>query len=785
MRCNTIFLQKIFLILVIISSTIRSQNKKSLDVAFTSYTKPYKEIVYAHLNKTKLIKGEEIGFTVYTFHKQSRLLSKNTTNLYCYITDNFNKIIAKKLIKATNGIAYNSFKIDKKFEEGKYTISIFTNWMLNFSEKPLFTESFKVIDASIDKAINSIKRGSNLDIQALPESGHFLNNVLNTVGVIVKDSLNYGLPYLDIELQDEKNNTLRKFKLNKLGIGRFTFIPEIHKKYKLVLNYQGKQKIKHLQKNIKNNGIILRLTYNKEHCIVSIVTNKKTLPTLLYKKFLLTYNDGSSLTKTNVFFNDETTIIKKIPLDKLSPGINTFTLFNQKEEPILERLFFNYKRINIEKSTIVKKIKTDSTFQLTLNYKKLKKETINNISVSILPQKTNSYKKNTNIIAQVLLKPFIRGTIENAGYYFKEVNIQKKYDLDNLLITQGWSSYDWNKIFNEETNSNLDFESGISFKVIIPEKVKERKFIIHKSNQRNAELVSLNKSNTTFSLSSFFPEENDPLYISKINNKGKLNKAEVNIKFFPNTFPKINRNINLLKVKEDFYATENSYDTNLFEKLNKIQVLDTVVIKTSLEQKRREKLIKKSYGRIYFVEKSDNNLTLASYLNSKPGLRAYDDMKGARLDVRNTRTDSVPTLLLDGLRVGRDQLFFYFMDQVDYIEIDNFVTGDTFGSGLGGSISIYTDPYKSERSKPTLKKYNYPLTFSKPKEFYIPKYQNYNNTFYKNFGVIDWLPINKINKNGDVILYLKEQPKVNYKLFIEGFTDNGSFIFEEKILELK
>lgn len=49
------------------------QSFKNLEIEseFKNYTQPYEEVMYAHINKAKFIKGETIGFTVYAFNKKT------------------------------------------------------------------------------------------------------------------------------------------------------------------------------------------------------------------------------------------------------------------------------------------------------------------------------------------------------------------------------------------------------------------------------------------------------------------------------------------------------------------------------------------------------------------------------------------------------------------------------------------------------------------------------------------------------------------------------------------
>ncbi|NJN50022.1 MAG: hypothetical protein HC798_01545 [Polaribacter sp.] len=143
------------------------------------------------------------------------------------------------------------------------------------------------------------------------------------------------------------------------------------------------------------------------------------------------------------------------------------------------------------------------------------------------------------------------------------------------------------------------------------------------------------------------------------------------------------------------------------------------------------------------------------------------------------------TIFIDDFQlVNNGQLVWLDMTSIDYININLSGTGEGIQGG-GGTIRIYTDPFKRrKRNKNRAFEYKFPVTFSKDKKFYTPIYQNYESVFFQKYGVIDWLPINKINSEGGVTILFPTFQSEKVKLFIEGTTSNGDFIVEEKIITI-
>ena len=188
----------------------------------------------------------------------------------------------------------------------------------------------------------------------------------------------------------------------------------------------------------------------------------------------------------------------------------------------------------------------------------------------------------------------------------------------------------------------------------------------------------------------------------------------------------------------------------------------------------------------------DERLTLVDFLNKKPGLRAREDYTKGEIEVVNTfqrmsgGQDAYPIFFLDDNEITRDQLFRYWMDNVDYVEIGYFNSGKNISSKSSMTISIYTKKGANRnRGKPTISKYKFPLTFSSAKKFYVPKYQDYKSAFFRDYGVVDWLPINSISEDGKANIAFTYKQNEDLVLFIEGITSKGEFVFEEKEINFK
>lgn len=761
-----------------------AQNASEISNTYKNYTKAAREIVYLHLNKSTYIKGEDIGFTAYVLDKKTRKPSLITTNLYVSIEDKERNILKQKLIRVKEGVASDVFTLDSLFTSGHYNIKAFTNWMRNFNEKNYFIETIKVMDPDVE-AYYSIETVSNeIDAQFLPESGHLLNNAVNTIGVAIKDRNGYGVSFSKGEVIDQNNNVITTFETNQFGIGKFQLIPQIGNTYSVKTKYANKDFILPLGQKIERNGILLSVKKLKSKLFISAVTNNSTLNSIKNKKYTLLLHNGDTYKTIDFVFIENTTVNKAIDYENINPGINIFTLFDENTRPIAERLFFNYEGLDIKKPHIVSAIRQKDSTLININLSNIDTGTDGNVSISILPSSTKSYKRHNNLVSYTFLEPYVRGLIEQPKYYFTEITEKKKYELDNLLITQGWSSYSWTEIFNNPNKIKYPFEQGITVKANIQNRDKdirnEKSYVIHPLSEDPLKIVPVTNNEKSFVLENTFPDENS-FFVSKIDNEDKLTPASLYMQYFPSTIPQFNTNNILLLPKPEYKTAEsldNRTDYNLLES-NEVHKLSEVLLTHT--NKKDSLKVSRFGGRVFdmsIYENSSYDMTLKEFLVSK-GL--IISTRNNSFGVFKKTFDSITYLriTLDGEELTVPSILnSYRVSNIDFVEID------TGFYGISGHLVIYSKKDNPPGfNKKTVSEFNFPLTFSKEKKYYTPKFYNYSDEFFESFGVIAWKAKHNIG-NGNIRIAIANYNKP-VTLFIEGLTSNGTFISEEKTISLK
>lgn len=785
--------QRLFTLLFFFSSYfISSQDKSEILDTYSNYSEAPRELIYVHINKSTYIEGEMLGFTAYVFDKSNKQPSKMTQNLYCTISSENGEILKKKLLKVENGIVSNVFEIDSTLSSGLFSFKAYTNWMLNFRENNHFEQTFNVLDADDAKKIKPYRNQDlKIDLQILGEGGHIVYDIPNTVGIVAKNQFGLGVKNAMGEIIDENNVTISNFQLNDVGLAKIIFTPKFGTKYYAKIRI-GEKIISKEINNINPSGISMTVGNLDQNVIVKLEANKLFNKQFGADSFKIALHNGNEMQIIDFTLNEHGKILLSYPKTSLFSGINIFTIFTNDNKPILERLFFNMSDLKIGSIKEKESRKINDSIEIKLSLNKVDISKSYNLSVSVLPEKTKSYNPPNNILSQIYIQPYISGYIEKGSYYFENTR-KSNYNLDLLLLTQGWSSYSWHEIFNSNnTNFTYPFERGIDVVVNVNGK-NPGTYLVYPLENSSSQLFEIKDGDSEFIVKTIFPNEDDLFRIGYIDtrNIGFNKKPSVYPQFFPSKFSNYKQNYKTISqtLTSELEINKQISFGNAWE--NEEQ-LNEVIITTTKEYSRAEALKDKAINSRVDVIDEDikyRNLRLDLYLQRIGFTTQYDYFSGT-LSITNPRVNwgtNVPLVYLDDALLTTNSatdfglLTFLTMSDIDYIEYEFYGVGGGI-RGQAGFIKIYTSKsYKSNGKNDNINTYDVPLRFNKNKKFYVSKYSYYNTPFYNQYGTIDWKPKLNINEKGELTLKVFDTNN-NLKLFFEGNINGDTFISEEIIV---
>jgi len=784
---KTILLFIIFSLNLNLAAQKNVLNLQDFGDSYMNYFKMDREVLFVQLNKTILLAHEDLWFSVYVKNSNTALPSLETANLIIDILDDNGKILDTQTILVTAGKGSGFIEMGaNKYTPGKFYLRAHTNFMKNFEEDLSFLQAFHITGENHE----IITKEEQNDLQVLPEGGHLIQNIKNSLGVKLLDHHGNGLNFTNGKLLTSNDELITTFESNQFGLARFSFTPNPTKDYKIsVTTANGNIETKKIIKAART-GLNLITTNQDDSFLFSVSTND-TIQVKDNTYYTAIHQAGKIKHFAFQFPQGIQSVDIKWKKDSLYPGVNTFTVFDNTFNPIVERQVFNQvgiKRVNL-KSNFQKK-EGDSLKLEIIAGQKVKNSSL---SISVLPGKSVSYKSIHNFLSAFYLKPYLKGTIENASYYFSKGNQQEiRKDLDLLMLTQGWSKYEWKHIYNNDPEEIYKREVGFELKGTVPNRnrKKEKSLYVIANATGLSEILPID-DNDQFSLNNFYILDSTAISFGTINEKnGAISKPAILANVYPlKNYEKYSNFLPATKspflkeykpVPSNFTEdpTAMALDTVQLIGLNKeavkfrkeLEIIKSdVIITEELEKKYRLitdyiatqgfRVIEGGYGSLIIESKSPKN-----FIQSKQGLGAYPQIyfNGARLDsdigpLKTLLTSEVESILVSPSGAGYGMNGF------------NGVIEITTKKGSGRIVS----------SKETLSEIITNNGFSRDRAFYLPKYTSYNSESFDKFGAIDWLANVELDPNGKASFKILNTLQEEIILYIEGMTLDGKLISEK------
>ena len=783
--------RKLFLLaLLFLSLKITSQQKQKVDSLYQKYFSLTRVIPHLHLNKTNFLQGEEVWFKAYIVDQNKNKLDHITSNLICTIHDEEGNEVARKLVLINKGVGQGSFLLDSIYQKNNYYLKASTNWMKNFKEDQSFLQKIKILRDFNRKAK---KTKVTYDIQILPEGGHLIEGVKSMVGLHIKNSNNEGIKVEKGIVVNSLGKKVGTFSTNLFGLGKFELNYKSDEKYSIEF-IENEKKITKEIPLAETNGFTLNVSNSsKKHVRILIKTNyntllkneNKTLKVFIHNtKFYL-----SEKVKLKPNVREYNLFIKK---DSIKKGINIITLFDHLSRPLSERIIFNYSKdlfdyVGIEKSSVTK----DSvTFSIK---KQITKNTSYYLSASFLPEDHTLSPNTKNIYTSILLRPYVKGRIQNSSYYFTNTTDQKLKNLDLLLLNQGWSKYKWGDIFNGISKPMFENNRGITLKGTLNLSEKKLKGKLNLLSPKSNLFENKKILNSNYEFKHLFLKQNSILILS-YKKKNREIKPVGTLRFSP---PSVKEKVQIPLYKE-IVQIEDTTRININGFLTERELLNEIKLKAKVKFNNKPLF---TLGNVRGLKVSDHHGDYVNLLDIITGNGFLVDGVSVPLD------NSSPELLIYERRhfYHRNALFItgqgpppiparvYLNDldisstarQLLYVKADN-VDEVFFNRTQSGTIFIYTKKgvnVKDIRTNTT--NYVVPYGFAIEKEYYSPNYSSYLSNTFKKYGAIFWEPkiqLSQKKNSAQIKVPVHYQKSIN--ILLEGIGSDGRLIYIKKKIAL-
>ncbi|HTK18408.1 MAG TPA: hypothetical protein VL442_02795, partial [Mucilaginibacter sp.] len=396
------------------------------------------EKLYMHTDKGAYTAGELIWLKIYAvdgIKNQPLGISKVA---YVELLDHDQNAVLQSKIALSDGSGNGSLYLPVALNTGKYTIRAYTNWMKNFGADYFFAKQLTIINPLKSPADAHLANNKTAyDIQFFPEGGKLINGISSVVGFKGIDQWGHSASFKGI-VMNEKNDTVARFETLKFGMGRFSLTPQTGSTYHAVI-FAGSQRVEVKLPTAISEGYAMKLSDDGSNQLKVTVSGNAAGKVYLFAQ---THHIIKSI-QTATVNNTATFTINK---DKLGDGISQFTVFDEQKRPVCERLYFKKPAKFLQITTQTDASVYDQRHKVTLNGTIGNQVTKADLSLAVYRTDTLQADKQEHILSYLFLRSDLKGWIEDPDYYFISNDSESQLVADNLMLTQGWRTFDWQAI---------------------------------------------------------------------------------------------------------------------------------------------------------------------------------------------------------------------------------------------------------------------------------------------------------------------------------------------------
>lgn len=759
------------------------------------------ERAYLHYDKAAYSPGETIWFKVYLM--EGPFPADASKNFYIDWTDETGKLIGRTSSPLYEGTTNGQFDLPAGYT-GKYIHARgYTRWMLNFDSAFLYNKDIRVLQAS-GVAKNKPQPATYLEF--FPEGGDMIQGLVNKVAFKAHDE--YGIP-VNVKgvVINAAGKVVDSLRVQHDGMGVVFITPNAGDVITAVWkDARGAEKKTPLPA-AKATGITLQVSpiKDKRYFAVSVERGAAFDPGQIY----LVGTMGQVMVFKLAKDSKAGEIKGVIPTKDLPSGILTITAFDDKWQPLAERItYINNQEyvftpgVEVKHWGMNKRARNDIEVTIPDNLTA-------NLSVSITDAGIET-DSSDNIITRLLLTGDLKGQVYKPGYYFNNTSDTVARHLDLVMLTHGWRRFKWEDVASGKLPA-ISYPRDTTYLTVsgrvygaTAAELKEAQSIILMSKPKNAEgnvMVVPLQPDGQFVEPTLILFDSTTIYYQFSKGK-KMNSASV--RFLENKLPALTSNLSA----SARFANPSPDTTGFYRhmqlakqeqdllKLYEGQLLENVVVKS--RTKTPEQLMDEKYASGLFSggdgysfdllsdPLASANLNIFTYLQGKvAGLQIFNATGGGTPSMQ-WRGGS-PQLFLNEIPTDADMISSLSVNDVAYVKI---IRPPFMGSinGANGAIAIYTRKGNDVKSEPGKGLPSNVVTgYTAIRQFYSPNYSSFKQdqdkkdmrtTLYWNPQLMASPGKGKINFS-----FYNNDFSQAFRIVIEGMTRDGKLTRIEQILE--
>ncbi len=430
---------------------VNAQNNIAANITrkFTSYDQHhFKERIFVHTDKTFYLAGERIWFKAYITSASSNIPVNLSKVAYIELLTPENKPVLQTKINIDK-TGEGSLQLAASTATGTYILCAYTNWMKNFSTQYFYTQPVNIVNTikGTSSGFSTSYYIQDTGISFYPEGGNLVAGLTSIVAYKAIGKNGLGVSCTG-KIITEKKEIAASFKTDSNGIGSFTFTPMAQTAYTVVANIENDSVSIPFKHVINDKGYVMQLiSAQKEGDSLITISVKATAAYNNLPVYLFVQSNGIFKQMLTAAIKDGE-ITFNINKYELADGITHFTLFNNNNQPICERLYFKHSpkkeslRLHTPKETYTTREKVTVDILAVDNIADIKTASLSMSVFLIDSLQQLNYTDRTKV--PFGLDAFAEKTFNNIN---KKNNDFEKLT-DNLMLTQKWSGFKWDDILN-------------------------------------------------------------------------------------------------------------------------------------------------------------------------------------------------------------------------------------------------------------------------------------------------------------------------------------------------
>lgn len=406
------------------------------------------EKLYVHLDQNFYFTGETLWFSIYyvdgSFHKPLNV----SKVAYVEILDRNNAPMLQVKVELSNGVGKGSAFLPATIPSGNYTLRAYTQWMKNFDAGFFFRQEITIVNPFTKPETETSRSAADHRITFFPEGGQLVYGLPGQVAFTLTDISGNGI-HRTGAIINQQNDTIVTFRPHRFGMGRFSFTPAAGQTYRAVVKDRNGRPVVHALPEIRDTGYAMAVTENNGQVRISVSSQfNGTNPAFVY----LFAHSRNVVIRAEMKTLNARQCEFMIDRNSLREGVNHFTILDEAQRPVCERLYFRQPSpaLAIRANTDQPQYGTRRKVTLQLQSGLRGQPVPANLSVAIAKVDSLSSHDTHDIFSYLMLSSDLQGKVELPAYYFTPNDADVALATDNLMLTHGWRKFNWDKILSSD-----------------------------------------------------------------------------------------------------------------------------------------------------------------------------------------------------------------------------------------------------------------------------------------------------------------------------------------------